>query len=80
MFQTSAVPNVMTSTDHLCIVWCNNFIKTLSRALYDAVDFEIKGITEDKEHLRNVFYYHLVHVSNHNVCFLFYLKLHCSLR
>ncbi|XP_065218732.1 GPI inositol-deacylase isoform X2 [Planococcus citri] len=61
---TNAVPNVITSTDHLCIVWCNNFIKTLSRALYDAVDFEVKGITLDKDLLKNIFYYHLVRCSN----------------
>ncbi|XKL67124.1 hypothetical protein PGB90_010544 [Kerria lacca] len=61
---TNAIPDVITSTDHLCILWCNNFVKTLSRALYDAVDFDIKGITQDKSHLRNIFYYHLVHCSN----------------
>lgn len=42
-------------------------MKTLSRALYDAVDFDIKGITRDKAHLRNIFYYHLVHVSNFTI-------------
>lgn len=34
---TSAVPNVWSSTDHRCIVWCRQLVLTTTRALIDIV-------------------------------------------
>ena len=34
---TSAVPNVWTSTDHRCIVWCRQLVLTTTRALLEVV-------------------------------------------
>lgn len=35
---TSTIPNVWTGSDHLAIMWCDQFRKSLVRALYDVVD------------------------------------------
>lgn len=35
---TSSIPNVWTGTDHLAIMWCDQFRKAITRAIYDIVD------------------------------------------
>lgn len=35
---TTTIPNVWTSMDHQAILWCDQFRKAISRALYDVVD------------------------------------------
>ena len=37
---TSAVPNVWTSTDHRCIVWCRQLVLTTTRALIEIIQDE----------------------------------------
>ncbi|KAF2837239.1 GPI inositol-deacylase-like protein [Patellaria atrata CBS 101060] len=35
---TSSIPNVWVGMDHLAIMWCNQFRKSVVRALYDVID------------------------------------------
>lgn len=35
---TTTMPTVWTSMDHLAILWCDQFRKVVTRALYDAID------------------------------------------
>ncbi|EMC96434.1 hypothetical protein BAUCODRAFT_33785 [Baudoinia panamericana UAMH 10762] len=35
---TSAIPHVWTGMDHLAIMWCDQFRKALTRAIFDVVD------------------------------------------
>ena len=35
---TTSIPNVWTSMDHQAILWCDQFRKVITRALYDIVD------------------------------------------
>ncbi|KAJ3300012.1 GPI inositol deacylase [Borealophlyctis nickersoniae] len=44
---TTGVPNVWTPADHRAILWCNQMVKSLSRALYDVADPALPGKTVD---------------------------------
>ncbi|KAL1918933.1 uncharacterized protein VTP21DRAFT_2314 [Calcarisporiella thermophila] len=43
---TSGVPNVWLSTDHLCILWCNQLVRVVAKALLDISDARLSGQTK----------------------------------
>ena len=55
---TSAIPKVQLSTDHLCIVWCNQLVLTINRALFDMVDKKTHQVIADTELRMNILNYH----------------------
>ncbi|KAK9452737.1 PGAP1-like protein-domain-containing protein [Dipodascopsis uninucleata] len=56
---TSTMPNVWTSTDHLSIVWCDQFRKVVTKALLDIVDArdptQTKFLNMRMQIFRNIF-------------------------
>ncbi|TLS28431.1 hypothetical protein PpBr36_01371 [Pyricularia pennisetigena] len=56
---TSSIPTVWTSMDHQAIMWCDQFRKVVSRALYDIVDIrrpsQTKGRSERMRKLKRWF-------------------------
>jgi GPI inositol-deacylase len=52
---TSTIPTVWTSMDHQAIMWCDQFRKVLSRALYDVVDVHRAAQTKPRAERMRVF-------------------------
>ncbi|KAK0645546.1 PGAP1-like protein-domain-containing protein [Cercophora newfieldiana] len=52
---TTTVPNVWTSMDHQAILWCDQFRKVLSRAIYDVVDVSRATQTKPRAERMRVF-------------------------
>lgn len=69
---TTHVPGVWKSTDHLCILWCKEFVLAVIRALFDSVDSTGKypSISSNREHRLKVFNYHFLQVSMNEKCVL----------
>lgn len=63
VLQSTAVPAVWVSADHLCILWCKQLVLSLARALFDTVDLRTKQIADDPVTRHRAFSYHLLHVS-----------------
>ena len=63
ILQSTGVPSVWVSTDHLCIVWCKQLVLVLARALFDIVDPVTRQISTDYNFRNQVFHYHFIHVS-----------------
>nr|CAD7409491.1 unnamed protein product [Timema cristinae] len=61
MLQSTAVPAVWLSTDHLCAVWCKELVMVLASGLFDIVDVTTKQISANATLRREVFHYHLMH-------------------
>lgn len=53
---TTSIPNVWTGSDHMAILWCNQFIELLSSTLLEAVDLKVSTVEERM----NVFRYNLL--------------------
>lgn len=54
------IPEVWTSVDHLSILWCNQLILAIIRALFDSIDWNNKQLSTDRNLRKNIFSYHLV--------------------
>ena len=52
---TSTIPNVWTSMDHQAIMWCDQFRKVITRALYDLVDISRASQTKSRAERMAVF-------------------------
>ena len=52
---TSTIPNVWTSMDHLAILWCDQFRKAITRAIYDVVDVNRATQTKPRAERMRVF-------------------------
>ncbi|XP_063230669.1 GPI inositol-deacylase isoform X2 [Bacillus rossius redtenbacheri] len=59
--QTTAVPGVWLSTDHLCSVWCKQLMLVVVRALFDLVDARTRQVSLSTADHHAAFHYHLVH-------------------
>jgi glycosylphosphatidylinositol deacylase len=61
---STSVPGVWVSTDHQCIVWCNQVVKVMSKCLFDLVDTQSKQATLTLEKrlsvLRKHFYRYVI--------------------
>nr|XP_024218553.1 GPI inositol-deacylase-like [Halyomorpha halys] len=57
---TSMIPGVWTSVDHLSILWCNQLVLALVRALFDSIDVNSKQLSSDRNLRKNIFSYHLL--------------------
>ncbi len=57
---TTTIPNVWTSTDHQAILWCDQFRKVISRALYDVVDVHRATQTKPRAERMRVFKKHFL--------------------
>jgi GPI inositol-deacylase len=65
--QSTAVPAVWVSADHLCILWCKQLVLALARALFDSVDLKSKQLTIEPEIRHQAFHYHLLTVNNFKI-------------
>lgn len=52
---TSTIPTVWTSTDHQAILWCDQFRKVITRALFDVVDINRAAQTKPRAERMRVF-------------------------
>ncbi|KAI9663071.1 MAG: GPI inositol deacylase [Bathelium mastoideum] len=52
---TSSIPNVWTGMDHLAIMWCDQFRKSVIRALYDVADVRRPSQTQPRAERMRVF-------------------------
>lgn len=52
---TTTVPNVWTSMDHQAILWCDQFRKVISKALYDVIDVNRASQTKPRAERMRVF-------------------------
>lgn len=52
---TSSVPNVWTGTDHLSILWCDQFRKIIVRSLIDVVDVHRSAQTKPRAERMRIF-------------------------
>ena len=52
---TSSIPNVWTGMDHLAIMWCDQFRKSVIRALYDVADVRRSSQTQPRAERMRVF-------------------------
>ena len=52
---TSSIPTVWTSMDHQAILWCDQFRKVISKALYDVVDVHRAAQTKPRAERMRVF-------------------------
>jgi len=52
---TSTVPNVWTSMDHAAILWCDQFRKVLTRAIFDVMDINRATQTKPRAERMRVF-------------------------
>ncbi|CAH1397518.1 unnamed protein product [Nezara viridula] len=57
---TPMIPGVWTSVDHLSILWCNQLVLVIVRALFDSVDLNNKQLSTDRNLRKNIFSYHLL--------------------
>ncbi|CAK7198265.1 GPI inositol deacylase [Sporothrix eucalyptigena] len=57
---TTTIPNVWTSMDHQAILWCDQFRKVISRALYDIVDVHRATQTKPRAERMKVFKKHFL--------------------
>lgn len=57
---TTTIPNVWTSMDHQAILWCDQFRKVISRALYDVVDVHRATQTKPRAERMRVFKKHFL--------------------
>ena len=64
------MPGAWVSTDHLCILWCNQFVKVIVRILFDLVEYKNLDsgeyhakVSTNKELIDSVLDYHLYKVS-----------------
>ncbi|PSN32852.1 hypothetical protein C0J52_10314 [Blattella germanica] len=56
---STAIPDVWLSTDHLCSVWCKELVLVLVRSLFDIVNLTTKQVSENLQERNSVFQYHL---------------------
>lgn len=75
--QSTAVPTVWLSTDHLCSVWCKELVFVVVRALFDIVNFTTKQVSADVQERNSVFRYHMLQVLC-NLYMLFSLEDYCK--
>ncbi|KAL9063647.1 MAG: hypothetical protein Q9157_008145 [Trypethelium eluteriae] len=52
---TSSIPNVWTGMDHLAIMWCDQFRKSVIRALYDVADVRRPSQTQPRAERMRIF-------------------------
>lgn len=52
---STSIPEVHVSTDHDCIVWCNQLVKMLAHSIYDIIDPKTRQDTLPLESKMNVF-------------------------
>lgn len=52
---TSSVPNVWTGSDHLSILWCDQFRKVIVRSLFEAIDVHRPGQTKTRAERMRIF-------------------------
>ena len=57
---TTTIPNVWTSMDHQAILWCDQFRKAISRALYDVVDIHRATQTKPRAERMRAFKKHFL--------------------
>ncbi|KAH6688077.1 PGAP1-like protein-domain-containing protein [Plectosphaerella plurivora] len=52
---TTGIPNVWTSMDHQAILWCDQFRKVVTRALYDVIDVRRASQTRPRAERMRIF-------------------------
>ncbi|RIB09972.1 PGAP1-like protein [Gigaspora rosea] len=52
---TTSIPNVWTSMDHQCILWCNQLVKVVAKSLLGIVDIRRAGQTEPSQKRMTIF-------------------------
>ena len=57
---TSSIPNVWTGMDHLAIMWCDQFRKSVIRALYDVADVRRPAQTQPRAERMRIFRKHFL--------------------
>jgi hypothetical protein len=82
--QSTAVPSVWLSTDHLCSLWCKELVFVIIRYLFDIVNLTTKQVSTNVQERNAVLRYHLLQVlwnfymlftlENYCKVFLFYFK------
>lgn len=75
--QSTAVPTVWLSTDHLCSVWCKELVFVIVRALFDIVNLTTKQVSANVQERNSVFRYHMLQVL-WNLYMLFSLEDYCK--
>ncbi|CAF1289706.1 unnamed protein product, partial [Didymodactylos carnosus] len=52
---TTAIPQVWTSTDHRCIVWCRQLVLTTTRALFELINSGTNNFNKTTIEIMNIF-------------------------
>ncbi|CAG8516098.1 13117_t:CDS:10 [Cetraspora pellucida] len=52
---TTSIPNVWTSMDHQCILWCNQLVKAVAKSLLGVVNIRRAGQTESSQKRMTLF-------------------------
>jgi hypothetical protein len=60
--QSTAIPTVWLSTDHLCSVWCKELMLVIVRTLFDIVNLTTKQVSANVQERNSVFRYHMLQV------------------
>jgi glycosylphosphatidylinositol deacylase len=63
---TSGIPSVWTSSDHQAILWCDQFRKVISRALFDIVDVHRASQTKPRAERMRAFRHRFLSGLEHN--------------
>lgn len=75
--QSTAVPTVWLSTDHVCSVWCKELVFVIVRSLFDIVNLTTKQVSANVQERNSVFRYHMLQVL-WNLYMLFSLEDYCK--
>jgi glycosylphosphatidylinositol deacylase len=62
LLQSTAVPSVWLSTDHLCSVWCKELVLVTVRTLFDIVNLTTKQVSKNVQERKFIFHYHMIQV------------------
>ncbi|KPM06219.1 GPI inositol-deacylase-like protein, partial [Sarcoptes scabiei] len=57
---TTAIPDVWISTDHLCIVWCNQLVIKLNQMFFDLTEPESLVFKQSSDERQKIIDFHLV--------------------
>lgn len=57
---TTNIPRSWAMADHKSILWCKQTVVTLTRALFDCVDFKSRQVDESNAYRKSVFHHHLL--------------------
>ncbi|XP_065652591.1 GPI inositol-deacylase isoform X5 [Hydra vulgaris] len=52
---TTSIPHIWRSTDHQCIVWCNELVRALTRCFFKMIAFKTKQVSKSHSRRLKVF-------------------------